>query len=56
MIANVKEINQRKRDDILLQPNDIVDVPGPTGAKKFFGDLLKTIVPTITQLPVRVIP
>ena len=56
MIANVKEINLRKRDDILLLPNDIVDVPGPTGAKKFFGDLLKTIVPTITQLPVRVIP
>ncbi len=56
MIANVKEINLRKRDDILLLPNDIVDVPGPTGAKKFFGDLLKTIVPTITQLPMRVIP
>lgn len=54
--VNVKEINQRKRDDILLQPNDIVDVPGPTGAKKIFGDILKTIVPTITQLPVRVIP
>lgn len=56
MIANVKEINQRKRDDILLQPNDIIDVPGPTGAKKVFGDILKTLVPTFTQLPIRVIP
>ena len=56
LVANVKEINQRKKDDILLQPNDIVEVPGPSGAKKVFQDIVKTIVPTLTQLPVRVIP
>lgn len=56
MIANVKEIHQRKRDDILLQPNDIVEVPGPSGAKKVFQSIYKTIVPTVTQLPIRVIP
>jgi polysaccharide biosynthesis/export protein len=55
IIVNVKEINQRKRDDVLLQANDIVEIPGPTGAKKLFQDLYKTIVPTITQLPMRVI-
>ncbi len=56
LIANVIAINKRQRDDILLEPNDIIEVPGPTGVKKIFGDILKTLVPTITQLPVRVIP
>jgi polysaccharide biosynthesis/export protein len=56
MIANVKEINQRKKDDILLQPNDIIEIPGPTGAKKVFQDIWKTVIPSITQLPIRVIP
>ncbi len=56
LIADVKAINKRQRDDILLEPNDIIEIPGPTGVKKVFGDILKTIVPTITQLPVRVIP
>ncbi len=56
LIANVTAIKKQQRDDILLQPNDIIEIPGPTGAKKFFGEILRTIVPTITQLPVRVIP
>lgn len=56
MVADVKDIIQGKRDDILLQPNDIVDVPGPSGAKKFFGDIFRALVPAITQAPVRVIP
>ena len=56
MIANVKAINQGKIDDILLQPNDIIEVPGPTGAKKIFQNIVRTIVPTVTQLPIRVIP
>lgn len=56
MIADVKGILQGKQDDILLQPNDIVDVPGPSGAKKFFGDIFRALVPAITQAPVRVIP
>jgi hypothetical protein len=56
MVANVKEINQRKKDDVLLQPNDIIEVTGPTGAKKIFQDVWKTVIPSITQLPIRVIP
>lgn len=55
MVVNLKEINRRKKDDILLQPNDIIEVPGPSGAKKVFQDIVRTIVPTITQLPLRVI-
>jgi len=56
MIVNVKEINQGKRDDVLLQPNDIINVPGPSGAKKVLGDIFRSIVPTITRFPVSVIP
>jgi polysaccharide export outer membrane protein len=52
ILVNVKEINQGKRQDILLQSNDIVEVPGPTGITKFFQ---QTLVPMVTQLPMRVI-
>jgi polysaccharide export outer membrane protein len=55
IVANVKEINLQKREDILLQPNDIIEVPGPTGARKVFRDIYKTLVPTLTNLPTRVI-
>jgi polysaccharide biosynthesis/export protein len=54
ILANLKEINQRKTNDILLQSNDIVEVPGPK--PNIFKDILKTIVPTIGSLPMRVIP
>lgn len=55
MIVNYKEINQGVRDDVLLQANDIVEVPGPTGVKAVFQGILKSIVPMVTQLPTRVI-
>lgn len=53
ILVNVKEINQKKRDDVLLQSNDIVEIPGPTGITKFFQ---QTFLPIVTQLPMRVIP
>lgn len=52
--ANLKEINLRKTNDVLLQSNDIVEVPGPK--PNIFKDIMKTIVPTIGTLPMRVIP
>lgn len=54
ILANYKEINLRKRDDILLQSNDIVEVPGPK--KTIFSEIIKTLVPTMYTLPMRVIP
>lgn len=53
--VNVKDIRSGKRDDVLLQPNDIVEVSGPTGMKKIFDGILRTIVPTVTQMPLRVV-
>lgn len=55
LMVNLKEINQGKQDDVLLEPNDIVEIPGPTGVKKIFSDLYKTVVPTLTSLPMRVV-
>ena len=55
IFVNLKEINKGVRDDVLLQANDIVEVPGPTGAKKVFQDLIRSFVPMVTQLPTRVI-
>lgn len=49
LIVNLKDINQRKAEDVLLQPNDIVEVPGPSGTKKFLRDIFRTIVPVIRR-------
>lgn len=47
IVANLKEIDKDKQKDILLQPNDIVEVPGPTGTKKILRDIFKTVIPTV---------
>ncbi len=55
MIVNLKEINQRKREDVVLAANDIVEVPGPTGFKKTLKGIREAILPSITRFPVRMI-
>lgn len=54
LVINLKEINKRNQEDILLQPNDIVDVPGASGTKKLFRDIFRTALPTIARVPVSV--
>jgi len=56
IVVNVKEINQGKRDDLLLQPNDIITVSGPSGGKKLLGDIFRSIIPTVTRFPIGIIP
>lgn len=56
IIVNVKEVNQRKREDVLLRPNDIIEVPGPSGGKKIWGQIMNTLMPSIIRLPVSTIP
>ncbi len=55
IFVNLKEINKGVRDDLLLQANDIVEVPGPTGVKAVFQGLIRSVIPMVTQLPTRVI-
>lgn len=51
IIVNLKDINKRTKDDIVLQPNDIVDVPGASGTRKFLIDIFRNIIPTVTRVP-----
>ena len=53
--VSLKLIARKQADDILLQPNDIVEVPESTG-KSMFRSLLGAVGPAAAQLPVRVIP
>jgi polysaccharide biosynthesis/export protein len=54
-VVNLKEITKKSKPDILLQPNDIVEVPAVGGSKRFFKDIIRTIVPSIVGLPTRVL-
>ena len=55
IVVDLTSIEKKRAEDIALLPNDIVDVP-TSGGKTFLRSLLGTIAPSITQLPVRVIP
>jgi protein involved in polysaccharide export with SLBB domain len=53
IVVDLKAINRRQAADVVLQPNDIVEVPTASG-KRFLRNLLEGIVPT-ARFPVRVI-
>lgn len=55
IVANLKAINKRQQEDILLQANDVIDVPGPSGGKKFLDGLMKTLVPRMVNYPLGII-
>jgi protein involved in polysaccharide export with SLBB domain len=55
VIVDLKAIEKRQATDPYLQPNDIIDVPASEG-KRFFRSLLGAVAPSVSQLPVRVVP
>jgi polysaccharide biosynthesis/export protein len=55
ILVDLEAINRHKAEDIVLVANDIVDVPA-SGGKRLFRSLLGAVVPSVGQLPVRVIP
>ena len=55
IIVDLTAIEKNKAEDIALLPNDVIDVP-ISGTKSILRGLLGSIVPTVSQLPVRVIP
>lgn len=55
LYVNLSAIAKKKEDDVLLQPNDIVEVPESTG-KSIIRSLLGAVAPSVAQMPVRVIP
>ena len=55
IIVDLSAIEKKRADDVALLPNDIVDVP-VSGSKSFIRSLLGSVAPSISSLPVRVIP
>jgi polysaccharide export outer membrane protein len=55
MYVNLSAIAKKKEDDLVLQANDIIEVPESTG-KSLIRSLMGAVAPSIAQMPVRVIP
>jgi len=53
--VDLRAIQKNQAEDVALLANDIVDVP-ISGTKSLLRSLVGTIVPSVGQLPVRVIP
>lgn len=53
--VNLNAIAHKQAEDVMLQANDIVEVPESTG-KSIIRSLLGAVAPSVAQLPVRVIP
>ncbi|MEK6282935.1 MAG: polysaccharide biosynthesis/export family protein [Acidobacteriota bacterium] len=54
LVVDLKAISKRRAADVVLQPNDIVEVPTASG-KRFLRNVLEGVVPGIARFPVRVI-
>jgi polysaccharide export outer membrane protein len=55
LYVNLRAIARKQAEDVMLQPNDIVEVQESTG-KSVIRSLLGAVAPSVAQLPVRVIP
>lgn len=55
IIVDLRAIEKKRGNDVTLMANDIVDVP-VSGGKRFLGSLFSSVLPAVTQIPVRVIP
>ncbi len=53
--VNLSAIARKKEDDLVLQANDIIEVPESTG-KSLIRSLMGAVGPSVAQMPVRVIP
>lgn len=54
LIVDLKAINKRQAADVVLLPNDIVEVPTANG-RRFLRNVLEGVVPGIARFPTQVI-
>lgn len=54
IVVDLKAINKRRVPDVVLQANDIVEVPTASG-RRFLRNILEGVVPSVARFPVRVI-
>ena len=55
LTVDLYAIEKKRSEDLALLPNDIIDVPTSAG-KSFLRGLFQGFVPSVGQLPVRVVP
>jgi hypothetical protein len=51
-VYSLEDIEKRRIEDVTLQANDVIEVPG---AKSIGRSILGLFTPTLTQLPIQVI-
>jgi len=54
IFVDLKALGKRQAEDVVLQPNDIVEVP-TAGGKRMLRTLLGGVVPSLSRLPVQII-
>lgn len=54
MIVDLKAINRQQEQDVVIQANDIIEVPTSSG-KKFVQSLVDGVLPSLARMPIRVI-
>jgi polysaccharide export outer membrane protein len=52
--VNLNAIRDRKAEDVVIRPNDIIEVP-VSGGRRLLRSLMGTVVPSVGNLPVQVI-
>jgi len=55
IIVDLTAVEKNRAEDIALVANDVIDVP-VDGTKRLLRSLVGAVVPSVGQLPVRVIP
>lgn len=55
IFVDLRAVDKHQADDVVLLAGDIVDVPESSG-KKLLKQFLGSVVPSVGQLPIRVIP
>ena len=53
-LVDLKAINKRQAADVVLQANDVVEVPTASG-RRFLRNIFEGLVPSVTRFPTRVI-
>lgn len=54
LIVNLNAITKRRAPDVVLQPNDIVEMPTASG-RRLLRNILEGVVPGVARFPLRVI-
>lgn len=54
LVVDLKAITKRRAPDVVLQPNDIVEVPTANG-RRLLRNILEGVIPGVARFPVRVI-